>query len=100
MANLVLNAVQASPRGAEVRVAVGKGARGVVLEVSDAGPGIPPDLRDRVFEPFFSGRPGGTGLGLAVTRRLVEAHGGTLAFASGPAGTVFRAGLPESTAGG
>ena len=100
VANLVLNAVQASPRGAEVRVAVARGGRGVVLDVSDSGPGIPPDLRDRVFEPFFSGRPGGTGLGLAVTRRLVEAHGGTISFASGPAGTVFRAELPESPPGG
>jgi signal transduction histidine kinase len=68
----------------------------VLLEVADAGPGIPPEVGERVFEPFFSGRPGGTGLGLAVTRRIVEAHGGSLTFASGPAGTAFRADLPAA----
>lgn len=94
--NLVLNALQASPRGAAVRVRSAAGGRGVVLEVADSGPGVAPDVGDRIFEPFFSGRPGGTGLGLAVTRRIVEAHGGALAFVSGPAGTVFRADLPAA----
>jgi len=94
--NLVLNALQASPRGAAVRVGVAPGGRGVLLEVADSGPGIPAAVGERVFEPFFSGRPGGTGLGLAVTRRIVEAHGGALSFVSGPAGTVFRADLPSA----
>ncbi len=88
--NLVLNAVQASPRGAsvDVRVAAGEGG-GLSLQVADRGPGIPAAVGDRVFEPFFSGRPGGTGLGLALVRRLVEAHGGTVTWRSGPAGTTF-----------
>jgi len=98
VSNLLLNAVQASPRGGTVRVSVRRGpAPGrVLLEVSDAGPGIPPGAGDRVYEPFYSGRPGGTGLGLAVTRRIVEAHGGSIAYASGAAGTTFRVELPAA----
>jgi signal transduction histidine kinase len=48
----------------------------VLLRVHDNGPGIPSDLRDRLFEPFVSGRPGGSGLGLAIVQRAVQAHRG------------------------
>ncbi len=92
--NLLLNAVQASPRGGKVRVRVAGTGGGVVLEVADEGPGIPPEVGERVYEPFFTGRPGGTGLGLAVTRRLAAAHGGALSYLSGPGGTVFRLEVP------
>jgi signal transduction histidine kinase len=98
--NLLLNALQASPRGGHVRARVSGGQGTAVLEVADEGPGIPPEVGERVYEPFFSGRPGGTGLGLAVTRRIAEAHGGRISYRSGAAGTVFRlevpAVLPES----
>jgi signal transduction histidine kinase len=89
-ANLLLNAVQASPRGSSVTVRAGPGG----FEVADRGTGIPPEVGERVFEPFFSGRPGGTGLGLAVTRRIVEGLGGRISWTSGAAGTVFRVELP------
>ncbi len=92
--NLVLNAVQCSARGATVRVRTGRGEGGPSVEVADEGPGIPPEVGERVFEPFFSGRPGGTGLGLAVTRRIVEAHGGSIGWSSGAGGTVFRIEVP------
>jgi signal transduction histidine kinase len=93
--NLLLNAVQASPRGGKVRARVGAAGAGAVLEVADEGPGIPPEVGDRIYEPFFTGRPGGTGLGLAVTRRIAEAHGGSLTFRSGAGGTVFRLEVPS-----
>ena len=96
--NLLLNAVQASPRGARVRVLCGPAAGGVFLEVADEGPGVPPEVGDRVFEPFFTGRPGGTGLGLAVTRRIAEAHGGSVVCRSGSGGTVFRVEVPAHAA--
>lgn len=52
----------------------------LVLEVADDGPGIPPDIADRVFDPLFTARSGGTGLGLALARRIAEAHGATLSL--------------------
>jgi two-component system sensor histidine kinase PilS (NtrC family) len=86
--NLVLNAVQASPQGGEVRVDVSPlradeappGVRlpggGVSIRISDDGPGIPSDAREKMFDPFFTTRPGGSGLGLAVVHRAVESHSG------------------------
>jgi signal transduction histidine kinase len=58
----------------------------VELSVEDSGPGIPPALRERALEPFFTTKPGGTGLGLAVARRLLEASGARLRLDSPPAG--------------
>jgi len=55
-----------------------------VLEVKDQGKGIPPEVLPRVFEPFFTTKPEGTGVGLAVTRRIVQAHGGGIWFNSPP----------------
>lgn len=97
LVNLLLNAAQAmSGRGTltvEVRC---EGDLGVVL-VADTGPGIPGELRERIFEPFFStkARGEGTGLGLSVCRKLVEEHGGTLTAGSGCSGGArFRLALP------
>ena len=88
VANLVLNAVQAA-RGEAIHVTVRvsgiplaelpHGAdfeRAVRLQVEDDGPGIPDEIRERIFEPFVSGRPGGSGLGLAIVQRAVDAHRG------------------------
>lgn len=101
--NLIANAVQHSPRAATVRVAarpVEGPLRGVSLTVADEGPGVAPDDLGRVFEPFFSRRQGGTGLGLPIAHRLVEAHGGTLSAANrregGAVFTVFLPGQPSN----
>lgn len=92
--NLVDNALAA---GAPVRVAVRAASGRLVLEVADHGPGVPDDDRERIFEPFFTGKTQGTGLGLAVVRRVIEQHGGTIAVTSNPGGgAVFRAEIPES----
>ncbi len=64
----------------------------------DDGPGIDPSLRGRLFDVFATGRPDGTGLGLALSRRIVERHGGALALVSnGAAGAVFELRLPLAT---
>ncbi len=99
MHNLLRNALQATPRGGRVDVAVSSGGGAVIVDVTDSGPGIPPDLVDRVFEPFVTSRQGrgGTGLGLAITRDIVQAHGGTIAVARSTAeGTVLRVELPAA----
>jgi signal transduction histidine kinase len=96
--NLALNAVQAMPRGGTLRV----GARRVdgpqpevQVEISDTGSGIAPEVRERIFEPFFTTKAKGTGLGLALVKRIVESHSGRLALESQPGqGTTFRLFLP------
>jgi two-component system sensor histidine kinase PilS (NtrC family) len=104
--NLVLNAVQATGDGGEVRVELAAAEAdalsdgflfdhgAVALRVSDSGPGIPPDMRDRLFDPFTTTKPGGSGLGLAVVQRAVEAHRGFVLLDSGDAGTRFTVLLP------
>jgi two-component system, NtrC family, sensor kinase len=82
------------------RLSAEAGAVRLVLEVADEGPGVPPEIRATLFEPFVTARKkGGTGLGLAVARRFVEDHGGTIellagAAAPGPTGARFRLSLP------
>ena len=76
--NLMVNAVQASPPGGTVRVEVNAGPRRVHVYVSDSGPGVPVELEGQIFQPFFTRKSRGTGLGLTVARRIVEAHGGAL----------------------
>jgi signal transduction histidine kinase len=105
--NLVLNAVQSArgPISVTVSVRPAEGAdvphgsdhleHAARLQVRDTGPGIPPDIRQRLFEPFVSGRPGGSGLGLAIVQRAVEAHRGLVFVDSAPAaGTTFTILLP------
>ncbi|HYK91549.1 MAG TPA: HAMP domain-containing sensor histidine kinase [Acidobacteriota bacterium] len=81
--NLVANSVQAMPQGGTIRIRSSEVGNQVRISVADTGPGIPAQLRDRLFEPFVSqGKQGGTGLGLAIARRIAEAHGGSLTLVS------------------
>jgi two-component system, NtrC family, sensor histidine kinase PilS len=106
VANLVLNAVQAARGPIQVTVSMASVQAGEIphgtnlehavrLQIRDTGPGIPSDIRDRLFDPFVSGRPGGSGLGLAIVQRAVEAHRGLVLVDSAPgAGTTFTIFLP------
>lgn len=82
--NLVLNAVEAMPEGGELRLGVQSREENVFLSVQDSGRGMPKEIAERLYEPFLSRRPGGTGLGMALVRRTVEAHGGALRVDSQP----------------
>jgi len=94
--NLLRNAVEAMPEGGVLSVKAGACKRSVSFEVADTGGGIPPDLD--VFQPFTTSKPGAMGLGLAVTRRIVEIHGGTIAYKSQPGkGTTFCLSFPWVT---
>jgi two-component system nitrogen regulation sensor histidine kinase NtrY len=95
--NLIENALQAMTAGGTLTVGTfGEESGGVVvLFVGDTGPGLAPDVRARLFEPYFSTKSSGTGLGLAIVRRTVEAHGGRIDVESSQArGTVFRIRIP------
>jgi signal transduction histidine kinase len=77
--NLLVNAAQASPRGGIVELRVAEGGAGEVeIRVLDEGSGLPDDLIDRIFDPFFTTKENGTGLGLTIAHRLIEANGGRL----------------------
>jgi signal transduction histidine kinase len=84
--NLVLNAVDAMPEGGDLVITSYDGARGFELEVADSGPGLSDEDKRRVFEPFYSTKQHGTGLGLAVVYHVAEAHGGTVTASNCPEG--------------
>jgi len=95
--NVLVNARQVMREGGAVALSSKAGPGGdIVVEIRDQGPGIPPENRDHIFEPFFSKRAGGTGLGLAIARLMVEAHGGRIQVESEVGkGTTFRIRLPR-----
>jgi signal transduction histidine kinase len=94
--NLVQNAIDASPRGGRVRIAVAAAAARVHIDVLDEGPGVPPELREKIFEAFYTTKaPGvGTGLGLSIARELVEAGDGELTLLETGGGAHVRIALP------
>ncbi|MEO7610171.1 MAG: ATP-binding protein [Gemmatimonadales bacterium] len=83
--NILLNAAQAVGGGGNAEVTVTTDATHALVQVRDSGPGIPADLLAHVFEPFFSTKEQGTGLGLSVARQIVSAHAGTIEITSAPA---------------
>lgn len=81
--NLLLNAADASPENAQIKIdfqppGTNNECRQFQLSIEDTGPGIPPDMMDKIFNPFFTTKDEGTGLGLAIVHRIVEAHDGTI----------------------
>ncbi|HLA91588.1 MAG TPA: ATP-binding protein [Gemmatimonadaceae bacterium] len=110
--NLVLNALQAARPGTRVRLIAGAATgdelprevpfdgRAVSLQVIDEGPGIPRDVQDRLFEPFTTTKEGGSGLGLAVAHRAIEAHRGVVLVDTNERGTRFTVLLPHADTAG
>ena len=80
--NLLLNAEQAMPEGGQITLQAEREPGFVRLGIIDTGKGIPPETLPKIFEPFFSTKRTGSGLGLPTTKRIVEAHGGTIAVES------------------
>jgi signal transduction histidine kinase len=104
--NLLINAYEAMDRKGRVVIAAssvrqddgGEGREAVRVEVTDDGPGMPPDVANRVFDPFFTTKPQGSGLGLAIVRKIVDAHDGQIDLRTAPSGgTLIRVTLPVST---
>ncbi|MGL4514208.1 MAG: sensor histidine kinase [Lacipirellulaceae bacterium] len=98
--NLVLNALDVMPRGGELVITSYQNGRGFELEVADSGPGLTDEQKQRVFEPFYSTKETGTGLGLSVVAHVAEAHGGHVTAANCPeGGAAFTVYVPRRTAG-
>lgn len=107
--NLLLNAAQASPANGEVRIEGGElephqlprdskefGRGAYAIQVIDRGPGIDPQIRDRLFDPFVTTKPGGSGLGLSIVQRAVQAHGGLITVSAPGEETRFTLVIPKS----
>jgi signal transduction histidine kinase len=84
--NLMLNAVNALEDGGliEIQARPFQDGEGVTIHVEDDGPGVPPDLQDKIFDPFYTTRERGTGLGLAMVRKIAENHHGGVSLTSPP----------------
>ena len=96
LVNLILNAMLAIVRDGTLTLRTRWLAeqRCVSLEVADTGPGIPEEVREKVFDPFVSTKPGGGGLGLAIAKQVAEEHGGSIRFETGKSGTTFYVEFP------
>jgi signal transduction histidine kinase len=94
--NLVLNAIDAGPPGSVVTLTAGAGSAGMAtIDIHDEGPGIPPEQLESIFEPVFTTKESGTGLGLPLVHQMVVEHGGEISVSSGPGrGTTFHVTLP------
>jgi signal transduction histidine kinase len=97
--NLILNAYEAMPAGGKMKVAVGKintdGGRGIEIKISDSGPGVPVELQEQVFNPFFTTKKNGVGLGLSLVSKIVDDHQGWLRVENQlDGGACFRTFLP------
>jgi signal transduction histidine kinase len=96
LSNLLLNALQATPHGGKVQLKAAAANGELVISVQDGGSGVPPDLRERIWEPFFTTRQRGTGLGLAIVRKRLQEVGGsaTLDAAQNGRGALFQLRVP------
>lgn len=87
--NLLLNALEVSKDGDAINVRVCEQSGAVTLEVQDNGPGLDSEQQDHLFEPFYSTKPSGVGLGLAVSRELMRSQGGDLSYRTSAKGARF-----------
>jgi signal transduction histidine kinase len=98
LSNLLLNGLQATPRGGTVKIECVMEDRSLIFTVSDSGPGVPESMREKVWQPFFTTRQRGTGLGLAIVRKRMQEAGGSavLAAATNGEGARFELRVPLS----
>lgn len=96
--NLLSNAMDALSNGGEIKITLSSGPdRMINVTFTDTGPGIPRPLAEKIFDPFFSSKPKGSGLGLSIVKNIVEAHGGTITLEPVPTGTSFKMTFPGAS---
>lgn len=92
--NLIINALEAMPAGGLLTVSATVVAEEFRVAVQDSGPGIPPEIRPNLFQPYFSTKDRGSGMGLALSEKLISQHGGHIGYRTGPEGTTFAITIP------
>jgi signal transduction histidine kinase len=98
--NIILNAIDVVPAKGEIIVETQKISGGYTVAVKDNGPGIPDDIKEKIFDPFYTTKEGGTGLGLSISKKIVESYGGTLTLSDAEqGGACFIVFLPEQRFG-
>jgi signal transduction histidine kinase len=96
--NIAKNGIEAMDTGGTLTIATGRGTGRIFMQIGDTGGGIPPEVREKIFQPFFSSKPKGSGLGLAISQKIVQAHQGEIIIDSEPnKGTRVTVYLQEST---
>lgn len=94
--NLIINAFDSMPVGGRLRIELGSSAERLLMKFSDTGKGIPKEWQDKVFDPYFTTKPAGTGMGLAICDKIIRQHNGSIDFVSGREGTTFLIELPQN----
>jgi signal transduction histidine kinase len=92
--NLLINALEAMPGGGRLTVGASVGDRQLRVSVQDSGRGIPPEVQPNLFQPYFSTKDRGSGMGLALSEKLISQHGGHIGYRTGPEGTTFEIAVP------
>lgn len=96
--NIVVNAIEAMPQGGQLKIDSGVRADYAEIRIADTGPGIPPEVRENIYNLYFTTKPQGSGIGLAMTFQIIQLHDGRINFSSEPGkGTTFTVDLPLST---
>jgi signal transduction histidine kinase len=94
--NIIQNAIDAmSDKGGRLNLRLSEDSESIQVDISDTGPGIPPDIQEKIFNLYYTTRQSGNGIGLAITKQIVDAHNGQISVTSVPGGTVFRVVLPK-----
>jgi two-component system sensor histidine kinase HydH len=82
--NIAKNGIEAMEAGGNLTITTGRQEGRVFVQICDTGTGIPPEVKEKIFQPFFSSKPKGSGLGLAISQKIIEAHQGEIVIKSEP----------------